>query len=199
MSYYEGVRRCTKCGRKFSSDCADICSDCYMDERRAEVLAEAMMRLGGFKLKIELVPSSCWYSNLRNAVKREVWNRQRFKSYYEAGYRCSICGVNRVLYCHEVWSYDDDELVQTLEGFVALCENCHMIKHIGYAGVRASEGKLDYQALVKHFMRVNGCSYEDFVMARSITFKVWEERSMYDWTCELGEYKSLVEVLQEQK
>lgn len=143
------------------------------------------------KLVIELVPSTCWYSNLRNAVSREVWDRIRYKAYKASGNRCKVCGVDRTLYCHEVWSYDDKEYVQTLVGFVALCEPCHMVKHIGFAGIRAMEGELDYDKLVAHFMRVNGCSREEFDKAVAVAFEVWEERSNHKWRCELGELEGL--------
>ena len=99
------------------------------------------------KLDIELVPSTCWYSNLRNAVSREVWDRIRYKAYKASGYRCHICGIDRKMYCHEVWRYDDEKHVQRLVGFVGLCELCHMVKHIGFAGIRAMDGELDFDAL----------------------------------------------------
>lgn len=146
------------------------------------------------KLTIELVPSTCWYSNLRNAVSREVWDKIRFKAYKASGNRCKICMIDRMLYCHEVWSYDDEKHIQTLVGFEALCEPCHMVKHIGFAGIRALDGELDFDKVIAHFMRVNRCSREEFDKAVALAFEVWEERSSHTWKCELGEFKDLLKV-----
>ena len=140
------------------------------------------------KLTIELVPSSCWYSNLRNKVERFIWDDIRKKAYKEAGYRCAVCSANEKLFCHEVWEYDDAEHIQKLLGFIALCELCHMVKHIGYAGMFFK----GYEALPGHFMKVNGCSFEDFKEHERLAWKVWEERSKHQWKCELGEYAKLI-------
>lgn len=144
------------------------------------------------KLKIELVPSSCWYSNLRSVLSREAWDKIRYRAYWATGHRCKVCCRKLMLSCHEVWRYDDVKLVQTLIGFEALCMMCHMVKHIGYAGILAEDGKLDYRELIRHFMRVNECSYEDFEEHKAEAFEVWVSRSLEVWRCELGEYGVLV-------
>jgi hypothetical protein len=144
------------------------------------------------KLTIELVPSSCWYSNLRNKVAPPVWDAIRKKAYKDAGYRCAICGAPGRLFCHELWQYDDDRHIQSLVGFIALCELCHMVKHIGFAGIRAMDGELDYDALIEHFMAVNKCSREDFEVHKALAFEVWERRSTHEWFCDLGKYKGLI-------
>lgn len=189
----EGVRSCKLCGHKFWTDCAEICQECFDKEVRKIERREALVRLKDHKLKIELVPQPSWYMNLRNRLGRVAWDKIRYESYRDAGYRCSVCGLLRVtLFCHEVWSYDDDRHIQKLVGFTALCNLCHMVKHIGFAGIQAEDGKLNYNSLIKHFRRVNKCSYEDFELARHLAFQVWEDRSMYEWKIELGQYQSLL-------
>jgi hypothetical protein len=145
--------------------------------------------VSGFKLRIELVPSTSWYSNLRNNAKVGVWDVIRHKAYAEAGCKCCICGSVEKLFCHEVWLYDDDGHMQKLGGFEALCELCHMVKHIGYAGLFYE----DFNSLIRHFMNVNGCSFEDFRLARSLAFEIWEARSEFEWKQELGVYANAME------
>jgi len=174
--------RC-KCGAELAEDWWLFCPDCYVVERNA-----ARAGSSGHRLSIELVPSTCWYSNLRNAVSAADWDGIRRAAYAAGGYRCGVCGVSAKLHCHEVWHYDDVKHVQRLDGFVALCKLCHMAKHIGYAGMFFD----DYNGLIRHFMRVNGCSYRDFVLARSLAFDVWRERSAFDWVQDLGKYASMV-------
>jgi hypothetical protein len=147
----------------------------------------------GNKLKIELVPSTCWYSNLRNAISPYDWDVLRHGVYRDVSYRCEICGASGKLCCHEVWQYDDYHHIQILKGFVALCVPCHMVKHLGYAscfGVGEIEG--GYDALVEHYMRVNSCTREDFEKDSNKAFEVWDKRSNYQWTCDLGIWKEWI-------
>lgn len=139
------------------------------------------------KLTIELVPESCWYNNLRHIVPPAAWDHIRRQVYAACDHRCSICGAKGRLHCHEVWAYEDATRVQRLDGFLALCESCHHIKHLGLAGILASQGKLDYDRLVAHFLRVNHCDRAAFERHRAAAFAQWEERSHYEWTLDLGD------------
>jgi hypothetical protein len=179
------AKKCPKCGELLAKSWYLYCEKCY-----PEAKAEAAVRVAGYRLTIELVPSTSWYSNLRNMAKPGVWDVIRRKAYADSGYRCSVCGYEGKLFCHELWLYDDGEHVQKLGGFVALCELCHMVKHIGYAGIFFE----NYSGLIEHFKRVNNCSYGDFVLARAIAFDVWEERSRFNWVQDLGEYSDKVVV-----
>ena len=64
------------------------------------------------RLTIELVPESCWYSNVRSEVSKATWDVLRKAAYKKAGYVCEICGGKGPTYpvaCHEMWSYDMDK------------------------------------------------------------------------------------------
>ena len=104
------------------------------------------------------------------------------------GYKCGICTSNGRMNCHELWSYDDRRHVQKLDGFVALCDGCHHVKHIGLAGILATRGKLDYGEVVEHFMKVNRCSWQAFERHRSDAFALWKERSKFEWKVVVGDY-----------
>lgn len=153
---------------------------------------EETPQLPAYKLEAELVPSSCWYSNLRNMLPSGAWDRIRKDAYAAAGYKCEICGARGRLECHERWEYDDENHIQRLKGFIALCRKCHAVKHIGLAGIRASRGEEDYEALIRHFMSVNGASREAFDRHVESAFRIWEERSRHNWTTDLGHWANLV-------
>jgi len=51
---------------------------------------------------------------------------------------CGGCGPQYPVECHEIWNYDDTRLIQKLDGLIALCPDCHEVKHIGLAGARLS-------------------------------------------------------------
>ena len=144
------------------------------------------------RLTAELVPRTSWYDNLRNLMAREDWDALRRRVYARYGHRCATCGADARLHCHEIWEYDDEHHVQALRGFVALCEMCHHVKHLGLAGILASEGRLDFDRLIGHFCDVNQCDRPVFERHRAEAFTRWRERSKHAWTVDLGEWAGLV-------
>lgn len=110
-----------------------------------------------YKLTFEMVPEECWRSNLRSWLKPQDWDIVRRDAYARAHGRCCICGRPGRLEAHEKWSYDDKLALQKLEDVVALCRNCHEVKHISraYAVGRGMDA-------MEHFMRINQCSQMDF-------------------------------------
>ena len=146
------------------------------------------------KLVIELVPSTIWYSNIRSLVSKETWDKIRKEQYEKANHKCEICEASAQLHCHELWNYDDESHVQKLIGFIALCENCHMIKHAGFS-MHTLEGSKIYERdkLIEHFCKVNSCRKEDFIKHENEAFKVWNERSKFKWKQDFGEWNNLIE------
>jgi hypothetical protein len=144
------------------------------------------------KLKIELVPSTSWFDNLRKRTTSENWDKIRKTAYANSGHICSICGTGGKLNCHEVWEYDDKKHIQKLRGFVALCDMCHHVKHLGFAAILASKGELDYDKVIEHYMKVNNCDRKTFEEHRGRAFDEWRERSKYKWDVDLGEYKGMI-------
>ena len=147
------------------------------------------------RLVIELVPSTIWYSNVRNLVSKEVWNKIRKEQYEKANQKCEICGASSQLHCHELWSYDDENHIQKLVGFIALCENCHMIKHAGFS-MHTTEGMIlyDRSKLIEHFCKVNGCKREDFIRHKDEAFEKWRERSKFKWRQDFGEWIDIIKI-----
>ncbi|MBR4943618.1 MAG: HNH endonuclease [Clostridia bacterium] len=111
-----------------------------------------------YKLTFELVPEECWYCNLRSILKAKDWDTVRRDAYARANGRCMICGrPAKRLEAHEKWSYDEERAVQKLEDVVALCHNCHEVKHISRTQLigRGAEA-------MEHFMKVNKCSQMEY-------------------------------------
>ena len=76
-----------------------------------------------------------------------------------------------------------------------LCKMCHHVKHIGLAGILANQGKLDFNAVVSHYCKVNGCNTKDFQQHQKDAFTVWRQRSSHSWKQDFGEYgKYLIKV-----
>lgn len=136
------------------------------------------------RLCVELVPKTCWYSNVRSIVTKTQWNAIRKIVASEAGNVCEICGgkgKKHPVECHEIWSYDDKTLVQKLEKLIALCPNCHSSKHFGLAEIM---GKRDF--VIKHLMKVNGITKTVVEKHIQDSFIEFSERSKKQWTLDVS-------------
>lgn len=141
-----------------------------------------------FKLNFELVPESCWCSNLRSALPKEAWDAIRKKAYARAGGRCMICGAATTrLEAHEQWSYDDENCVQSLKNIIAVCRACHEVIHIGRTQLLGDE-----KAAGEHFMKVNGCSYADYRKALGEANAVHRQRSQKEWRLDVTRLKEFM-------
>lgn len=136
------------------------------------------------RLTIELVPRTCWYSNVRSEVSRADWNLCKTYVSARSGGKCEICGGRGRRWpveCHEVWHYDHDTLVQNLVDLVALCPACHEVKHIGRAEVI---GRMDYA--FAHLLKVNGWTASQGQRYLEHVFRVWDARSQVDWDLDIS-------------
>lgn len=135
------------------------------------------------RLTIELIPESTWFNNVRSAVSEAKWDELKRLTFKKAGYRCEICGGQGSRWpveCHEIWGFTPD-FRQELRGLIALCPDCHEVKHFGFA---ASQGR-EEKALT-HLMRVNQINREEAAAYVTQVFLLWEARSQYKWTVDLS-------------
>jgi len=139
------------------------------------------------KLTIELVPRTCWYTNVRSNVTKSEWDKIRKHCYEQAGHKCEICGdtgfkqgIKHAVECHEIWSYDDHNFIQKLEGLISLCPMCHKTKHVGLAQMN---GQLDRVA--KHLSKVNGIKLKESYEYIENSFNLWSDRSRFDWQIDI--------------
>ncbi len=146
-------------------------------------------RTVGDGLFVDLVPSSCWFTNVRSCVDPADWERLRRPVLRRTGYRCEACGrgedrrpdIGRYLDVHERWTYDEVAGVQTLRRLVCLCSDCHLVTHFGYATI---QGRGD-EALA-HLLTVNAWTDEQTVAHVADAVQVWERRSTRTWELDLG-------------
>lgn len=140
------------------------------------------------KLNFELVPDSCWYSNLRSLLTKEQWDAVRKRVYARANGRCMICGAPSArLEAHERWEYDDEEGVQRLADIVAICRPCHEVIHIGRTQLMGREREAS-----EHFMKVNGCTYAEYRRALGQANAAHRERSRREWRLDIGKLKDFI-------
>lgn len=139
------------------------------------------------KLAIELVPETAWYSNLRTILMASGWNKVRQKVLARANDHCEICNAKvKRLECHEIWHYDDETLVQSLEDVKALCRKCHRIKHFGLSLIKSQKGEINIQTLEDHFTKVNECTYVEFKDHVNESFRTHGVRSREEWNIDIS-------------
>lgn len=135
-------------------------------------------------LDIQLVPSSCWFNNVRAVLTKKQWDILRAQVYDGAWNMCQICGgvgPKHPVECHEIWHYDDKKLIQKLEGMIALCPNCHMVKHFGLAQVQDTG-----ERALKHFMKINELKKKEADKYVADAFSKWAERSSKNWKLDIS-------------
>lgn len=153
-----------------------------------------------FKLRIELVPSTIWYSNIYSYYKNnnqvEKWHELKQYLFETEGNHCWICSKeNTRLEAHEFWDYDDYKHVQKLVAVHHLCDLCHKVKHIGL-WLHSADGdkmlikqRMKKEDIINHFCKVNNCSVADFQKHEDEAFAQFGRRNEFQWKQNLGMYQ----------
>ncbi len=136
------------------------------------------------KLIVELVPRTCFFSNLRSNLSKKDWDKLRHLTIDKANRRCEICGSTgngSSLECHEIWKYDDGNNTQTLTGLIALCKACHRSKHMALARHKGWEGVAE-----DHLMRINDWDRQTLDVYLEEVFLIFERRSTQNWSLDIS-------------
>lgn len=145
------------------------------------------------RLRIELVPSTAWWSNVRSQVTRSQWQKCKKFVGERSGYKCEICGGKgrkHPIECHELWQYDDENQIQTLVGLIALCPDCHRCIHMGRTMSVSSQ--LEIYRLKLHMMTVNGWPVSRQVdEAYDNALAIWSIRSSWQWGLDVSYLQEL--------
>jgi len=148
----------------------------------------------GSGLFVDLVPSSCWFTNVRSCVARADWDRLRRMVLGRAAQRCEACdrGPNREsgrwLELHERWAYSDCDPgrgspVQVLRRLICLCTDCHRVTHLGR--VIKVDGEAAAQVAFDHLRAVTGMGDDQANAHVAAAFERWQRRSRIAWTLDL--------------
>ncbi|MGN0813691.1 MAG: HNH endonuclease [Candidatus Coproplasma sp.] len=140
------------------------------------------------KLNFELVPESCWYSNLRSVLPAGAWDAIRKRAYARAGGRCMICGAPcKRLEAHEQWEYDEENAVQSLKDVIAVCRPCHEVIHIGRTQLMGREREAS-----EHYMKVNNCTFSEYRRALGQANEDHRRRNLIpEWKLDIRKLKEL--------
>lgn len=141
----------------------------------------------GAGLFVDLVPSSCWFTNARTCLNARDWKRLRRMVLRRAGGKCEVCGrgeerqMKRQLELHERWAFDGETRVQRLRRLVCLCSDCHAVTHFGLAEIRGKESEA-----IAHLRTVTGMTVSEAEAHVDEARAVWSERCATAWELDLG-------------
>lgn len=144
-------------------------------------------RTFGEGLFVDLIPRTCWFTNVRSCVAQRDWERLRRVIVGRADSKCEACGairdasVKRWLEVHERWAYDETTATQTLKRLICLCTDCHQTTHMGFARVHG-RGEM----ALKHLMKVTGFARNDAEEHVEAAFVVWRKRNRKAWNLDLS-------------
>jgi len=140
------------------------------------------------KLTIELVPTTCSFSNVRSQVSKKTWDKLRKQSYSDANNKCEICfssgrkqGYKHDVECHEMWEYDDENKIQKLVKLISLCPRCHQVKHIGRTTVVGKQ-----KIALKHLELINNWNHKQVVQYLADAFITHRWRSNWYWSLDIS-------------
>jgi hypothetical protein len=150
------------------------------------------------RLSCELVPSSCWWANLRTYLSSKDWGRCKAFVQERSGQLCEICGnpsivrdgggkqTQRAVDCHEIWVYDDGLALQTLAGLIGLCTRCHEVKHAGLASTKGPQamGRVYSQLCAVNPGWVNRPEVAEWYVKAEMG--MWSIRSDHGWSQDLS-------------
>lgn len=99
---------------------------------------------GNSTLYVDLVPSSCWFTNIRYCVRPKDWNKIRKIVYSRANYTCEYCKINCIenkipIEEHERWNFDYSTMTQKLVRLIGLCKDYHLTTHYGFSRINGFE------------------------------------------------------------
>ena len=141
------------------------------------------------KAEINLIPETCWYSNLRSMLPKAKWDLVRKKTYADQQMTCEFCRgqfaaielqKKHPVEAHELWEFDDASHTQILKKVLCLCPDCHLTQHLGCANKMGLLTKV-----VKHYANVSGITIEQAENIKYDAFQKWKVRSQYEWSLNL--------------
>lgn len=135
---------------------------------------------GGNKLFVDLVPSTCWFTNVRTCVHFSDWDRLRRFVYTRANKQCECCHAKSTLDAHERWLFDKSTKIQKLMRIIALCKACHEVTHMGLAQIKGRG-----EPATKHLMDVLGINKHEAKKHIEQAFSIWNERNQLEWELDL--------------
>jgi hypothetical protein len=140
----------------------------------------------GHGLFVDLIPQSCWLTNVRSCISKRDWLRLRLMVTSRAGHHCEACGAadnpadRQFFDVHERWLYNDNTSTQKLIRLICLCRPCHETTHYGFARISGRA-----EIAFHHLMAVTGMTEDQANQHIDTAFSLFDARSAHHWDLDL--------------
>lgn len=137
------------------------------------------------RLSVDLIPSTCWHTNVRSSVSSDDWKRIADGVKARAGFQCEVCAAKAdpaaqvFLEAHELFEFDNG--VQRLKRLTCICPACHQAIHFGRSVATGHE-----TVARAHLMKVNAWSAWELEQHLRQAYAVWSQRSRQAWSLDLS-------------
>jgi hypothetical protein len=173
---------------RFSAD-AKVKTLLWPSNRTATTHAGSSFAPG--RLTAELLPETLRGSDQRKLISDADWERLSRLVFARARGRCEWCtarcltpdGRPQQPHCHELWTFTHrrGRHVQRLDRLIALCSDCHRVRHCGLAELNG-----EYNSLVQHLRRVNEWTTAQAVEELERAANAHEHRYLVEWDVDLS-------------
>lgn len=177
-----GARWDGKARRWFAPQPGMVALDGWLPQPDLPTLLPREDRMLGNGLFVDLIPRTCWFTNVRACASTRDWERIRRMVLGRAEFACEICNAEQKgsLEVHERWQWNEEDSIQTLGRLICLCDQCHEVTHFGLAQVNGRTIEA-----FSHLMKVTGMEEAQARNHVEEAFRVWEIRSRRVWTLRL--------------
>ena len=164
-----------------SKNCKKLLS--RFQEYRPLILDGENPDFGDNLLKVDLIPATSWYRNVRSAVSEADWERIRKFVCERSKFKCELCrkSCSRYAHVHERFSYDFQTGVQKLERLLCICEDCHRTIHYGKAKIDHLEKEAK-----DHLKKVRGFTDQETEEHIHNSFEQWSQKNNIKWKIDLS-------------
>lgn len=138
----------------------------------------------------DLIPQSSWGASLANLLLGSHWQTFRERAIARAEHRCELCDATdakQSLEAHEMWSYQLPTSmstkkfgIQKLDDVIAVCKQCHLCFHLGYAQVRGME-----DVALRRLKALNKWSDAQLDAYQGAVWTRWQTFSNFSWALDL--------------
>ena len=134
---------------------------------------------------MELIPSTCWLTNLRSALRMEDFQRVRMGVRQRAGKSCEICsGAERPeeeIYLEVHPRFEYVEVKQVLRRLMCVCTSCLRVLDFG-----TSQWESYRDEALAHLRKVNSWTSKQAIEHIHTSFEQWAIRSRLEWEVDVS-------------
>jgi len=126
-------------------------------ERLPDPLPGEDRTFGGNELFVDILPTSCWFTDIWKCTDPIDWYRIDALVKRRANSTCETCGTASLAdHIHERWEYDEATHTQRLRRLILLCEACHTATHAERSNLSSQ-----FDKAIPQLVTVRRCTLEE--------------------------------------